>query len=125
MLKTTHNKSTAILNGYKKPQNKVLDYETSTTIVNGGEEVEQLKANYAINKITLNNNLDLYRKWMDKTIEATKYFNYYNPKIINNQRPIKNDLLNYDLSTVDGLEKKFDLEDGEIFTGFYDADDEL
>lgn len=125
MLNTKHKTSTAILEGYKKPQNKILDYETSTTIVNGGEEVEKIKANYALNKIVANNNLDLYRKWMDKTIEATKYFNYYNPKIINNQRPIKNDLLNYDLSTVEGLEKKYDLEDGEIFSGFYDADDEL
>lgn len=119
MLKNLYSTNKAVLEGFKPRENKILDYSSSITFTNTLEQVEQLKANAKFNQITDNNNLDLYRKWISKTVEAAKYFNYYNPQVA---EPRKAELLNYNLTTVEALEKKYDLEDGEIFEAFYNEE---
>lgn len=111
---STHFSSQFYLNGIKDrtPPEKVLNYESSTTF---SEDLSKLKQTTAFFKITDNNNMDLYRKFVTKTIESQKYFNYYNPKEFINQSKELPNLQNDNLDTIIGLDKKYDLEDGLIY----------
>jgi hypothetical protein len=108
---STHFQSSFYLNGLKdrSPPQKVLNYESSTTF---SEDLSKLKQSTSFFKIIDNNNLDLYRKFVSKTIESQKYFNYYDPRQFTNQSRTDPNLQNVNLDTVMGLEKKYDLEDG-------------
>ena len=103
---TSHKTSTFYLNGLNDLQKpiKQLNYTSASS-----EDIQKLLNIDPLFKSLGNNNMDLYRKFISKTIESTKYFNYYNPKLSYN---IPN-LQNVDLSTVEGLEKKYDLEDNQ------------
>jgi hypothetical protein len=105
---SNHLTSQFYLNGLKSKPPKVLNYDNSVSAI---EDISRLKANTNFFKIVGNNNMDLYRKYVEKTVEATKYFNYYKPDTQGIKRP---NILNYNLTTVEGLEKKYDLEDGFI-----------
>jgi hypothetical protein len=70
--------------------------------------ISKINNNYGLN----NNNMELYHKYVYGVKESKKYFNYYQP-FINKNVPVAT-LLNENLTTVEGLDKKYDIEDGYI-----------
>ena len=99
--------SVNLLNTYSKilkPQinEKKIEYTTDniTDIRKFEKKVE----------IATNNNLNLLSNFTTASVDADKYFNYYKPEI--NKRVSQISLMNENITTVEALDKKFDLEDG-------------
>jgi hypothetical protein len=61
-------------------------------------------------EIASNNNMNLLANFTTASVEADKYFNYYKPEI--NKRVSQITLMNESISTVEALDKKYDIEDG-------------